>query len=381
MKKPLCFIFGLSVLMSCGGEQPKVDKIIEDGVEVVLNHFEPFQLKGQPSRLRLQEETRIDFEKAEYSGLGLKEPDLGGVDSKGNIFLIEYSPDSEYFIYKFNPDGRFSGKFGRKGQGPGEIQGIWSFLLEKNNNLSISDPSARKVVTLDSEGRLVKETKFAPGQLDVLPLPNGNFLARRYPKDDSEPRGIYLSLLGPDLKEAKLLDSYDLSEYAPGKKQFSFIVHFYWRVAGDKIYVGNGSRGYELQVWDINGNLLRKIRKEYRQVPYFDEFRLQTERAITAGDNSLVVAKEMLPVNSFFVDDAGRLFVMTYERGASPDEYIHDVFNSEGILTSRVSLGKYGILGPELNPLKATAINGRFYRLWYKESGFPELIVYQMMWE
>ena len=381
MNKPLCFILGLSVLISCGGEQPKVEKIIEDGVEVVLNNNEPYHLKGQPSRLRLQEETRIDFEKAEYSGLGLKEPDLGGVDSKGNIFLIEYSPDPEYFIYRFNPDGRFSGKFGRKGQGPGEIQGIWSFLLEKNDNLSISDPNARKVVTLDSEGRLVKETKFAPGQLDVLPLPNGKFLARRYPKDDSEPRGIYLSMLGPDLKEAKLLDSYDLSEYSPGKKQFSFIVHFYWRVAGDKIYVGNGSRAYELQVWDINGNLLHKIRKEYRHVPYFEEFRLQTERAIAAGDNSLVVAKEMLPVNSFFVDDTGRLFVMTYEQGASPDEYIHDVFNSDGILMARVSLGKYGILGPELNPLRAASINGRFYRLRFKESGFPELIVYRMMWE
>jgi hypothetical protein len=48
---------------------------------------------------------------------------------------------------------------------------------------------------------------------------------------------------------------------------------------------------------------------------------------------------------------------------------------------SRVSLGKYGILGPELNPLRATATKGRFYRLRFKESGFPELIVYRMIWE
>jgi hypothetical protein len=381
MKKAVCYFIGFGLLISCEGRRPHVDRIVEDGVEVILNHHEPYRLKGQPSHLRLEEETRIDFEKEEYSGLGLDEPYFVEVDSKGNIFIVEREADSEFFIYKFSPDGRFVSQFGRKGQGPGEVQGIWGILIDRNDNLSISDPNVNKVVTLDSEGRLIKETKIAPGVLDVLPLPNGNFLGRRYPKEDSDPRGMYLSLLDPEFKEIKLIDFYDLSDYAPGKKQVGFIVHFYWRVAGDLIYVGNGSRGYEIRVWDLKGNLLRKSRKEYRQVPYLEEFRLQTERIIAAGNKWLVVAKDMLPVNSFFVDDGGRLFAMTYEQGANPDEYIHDVFNSEGVLIARVPLGKYGILGRALNPLRATARNGRFYRLRFKESGFAELIVYRMMWE
>jgi hypothetical protein len=358
-----------------------VDKALEDAVEVVLNHLEPYQLKGQPSRLRLEEETRIDFEKEEYGDLGLREPDLVEVDSKGNIFIVEKFPDSEFFIYKFSPEGRFVGKFGRKGQGPGEVQGIWGILLDKNDNLNISDPNVHKIVTLDSEGRLIKETRIAPGLLDVLPLPNGNFIGRRYPEKDSDPRGMYLSLVDPEFKEIKLIDFYDLSEYAQGKKNIGFIVHFYWRVTGDRIYVSNGSRGYEIRVWDLDGNLLHKFRKEYRPVPYPEEFRLQTERIIAAGNKSILVAKEMLPVNSFFVDDAGRLFAMTYEQRANPDEYVHDVFNSDGVLIARVPLGKYGILGRALNPLRGTARNGRFYRLRFKESGYPELIVYRMVWE
>lgn len=381
MNKPLCFLVGISLLVSCGGRRTQVDKIMEEGVEVVLNHLEPYVLKGEASHLRLVEETRIDFEKDEFSDIGLKEPDIVEADSNGNIFVIEKFPDSEYFIYKFSPDGRFIMKFGRKGQGPGEAQGIVDLLFGKNDRLTITDPDVNKVVEFDTEGRLVKETKLAPGLFDVLPLPNGNFLGRRFPKNDSDPVGMYLSLLDPDFKEIKLIDFYDMSGFAPGKKFPGFIVHFYWRVAGDRIYVGNGSRGYEIRVWDLDGNLLRKFRKEFNPVAYPEEFRLQTEKIIAAGNKNLFVAETMPPTNSFFIDDAGRLFAMTYEHGASQDEYIHDVFNSDGVLIARVPLGKYGIMGRALNRQRATATNGRFYRLWFKESGYPELIVYRMVWE
>jgi hypothetical protein len=354
---------------------------MEEGVEVVLNHLEPYVLKGEASHLRLVEETRIDFEKDEFSDIGLKEPDIVEADSNGNIFVIEKFPVSEYFIYKFSPDGRFIMKFGRKGQGPGEAQGIVDLLFGKNDRLTITDPDVNKVVEFDTEGRLVKETKLAPGLFDVLPLPNGNFLGRRFPKNDSDPVGMYLSLLDPDFKEIKLIDFYDMSGFAPGKKSPGFIVHFYWRIAGDRIYVGNGSRGYEIRVWDLDGNLLRKFRKEFNPVAYPEEFRLQTEKIIAAGNKNLFVAETMPPTNSFFIDDAGRLFVMTYEHGARQDEYIHDVFNSDGVLIARVPLGKYGILGRALNRQRATATKGRFYRLWFKESGYPELIVYRMVWE
>ena len=41
MKKIVYLALILSVLLSCVHKQEKVDKTIEDGVEVVLNHLEP----------------------------------------------------------------------------------------------------------------------------------------------------------------------------------------------------------------------------------------------------------------------------------------------------------------------------------------------------
>jgi hypothetical protein len=382
VNKLLCLFVGMSFLISCGGKQPKVDKVIEDGVEVVLNHLEPYKLKGQPSQLDLEEETRIDFEKEEYSGLGLKEPDFAEADSQGNIYVVEQYSASGFFIYEFSPTGEFIKKFCKMGQGPGEIQGISGLFINKSGHILISDRSAGKLLEFDTAGDFVKETKAHHVMQEVVPLDNGNYIARRTAKDSSEGRHWFLCLFGPDFEELKKLDSVDMSAFVPGKPTAGTIISFHWRVADDRIYVGNEQRGYELLVYDLDGNLLRKIRKEYKPAPYAEEFKKQTEElAARQPAMNLVPRQDTPPFNSFFPDDEGRLFVMTYEKGQSQDDIIHDVFNKDGVLVARVRLGKYGILGRSLNPLRATAKNGRFYRVCFKENGYPELIVYRMMWE
>ena len=382
MRRPVSLFAGLILLIACGSKAPRVDKAYEDGVEVILNHLEPYQILGRPITCTVTEDLRIDLEKYECADLGLKEPDIVEADSKGNIFIVEKFPASEYFIYKFGADGRFIMKFGRKGQGPGEVQGIWDLMLDKSEHILVSDPSVNKIVEFGTEGRFIKEIRVKPGLREVLPLANGNYLARRNSWKASDANGMYLGLFSPDFEEAKTIDFYDMSDLTPGRKQPGIIVPFYWRVASDKIYAGNGRRGYEIRVYDLNGNLLRKIRKDYDPVAYPEEFRRQTEKLAAAQPNlNLFVLKDMPPFNSFFIDEAGRLFVMTYEQGEHGKGFIHDVFDADGIFIARIELGSYGILGRALNRLRATAANGRFYRLYFKENGYPELIVYRMLWK
>lgn len=382
MKRQICFLAGLSILVSCGARQPKVEKVTEDGVEVILNHFEPYGIKGQPAHLVLNEMTRIDFEKAEYSGLGLKAPDYAEADSQGNIYVVEQYSDSEYFVYKFSPAGVFLNKIGKRGQGPGELQGISSLVVDKNGHILISDRSAGKVVALDADGGLIKETKVRYVVQEVIPLENGNYIGRRTAKDPSESRQWFVCLFDADFEEIKKLDSFDMSAYVPGKPTPGTTISFYWRVVNGKIYIGNEQRGYELWVYDLEGNLIRKIRKDYKPVPYPEEFKRQTETlAARQPALKLIPRQDTPPFNSFFPDNEGRLYVMTYEQGTNKDEFIHDVFSKDGVLIARVPLGKYGILGRSLNHLRATASNGNFYRVAFKENGYPELIVYRMAWD
>ncbi len=85
------------------------------------------------------------------------------------------------------------------------------------------------------------------------------------------------------------------------------------------------------------------------------------------------------PFHYFLMDEKGRLYVMTYERGINPEEYMFDIFNPEGIFVGRKSLKGFSIL--EMPPLNIKIRNDHFYYIQEKESGFRQVEVYKMKWE
>ena len=85
----------------------------------------------------------------------------------------------------------------------------------------------------------------------------------------------------------------------------------------------------------------------------------------------------MPPFHSIFTDEEGRLFVMTYEKGENPGEFMYDIFDSNGVCTGRASLK---ILHDE-GGIYAKMKNGRLYCLNEKNTGYKELAVYRITWE
>ena len=106
-----------------GPKQEKIEKIIENGVEVVINHLEPYQIKGELSSLVLEEELSIDFASDEIGELGIADATNFEVASDGTIYFT-YSHKSDDLIFQFDQNGKFETSFGRKGQGFEEIQFI-----------------------------------------------------------------------------------------------------------------------------------------------------------------------------------------------------------------------------------------------------------------
>ena len=62
MKKFIYLILILSIFHNCASKQEKVERVIKDGVEVIVNHLEPYQIKNEP----------ITFMSEAFLGMGPK---------------------------------------------------------------------------------------------------------------------------------------------------------------------------------------------------------------------------------------------------------------------------------------------------------------------
>jgi len=363
----------LSFFICCVPNQEKVEKIMEDGVEVVLNHLEPYKIKGGPSNLLLEEELLIDMESKEIEETGLVDIDYFDIDSEGNIYIVTTGPKYK-LVFKFDREGKFISSFGGKGQGPGEVQFVLYFGIDSQDRVIISDHVNKKALFFSKDGGLIKETAYGLNFFSMFPLENEKYLFVRNLVDLENKRlSRSLRICNSKFEEREELDAYYYSDPSKGMRVSSPI--FEWRIFNRNIYAANEQRGYEILMYDLDGNLKRKIKREYTPLKYPEDLkkryieRYGTTRKLNFPDN-------LPPFQSFFGDDDGKLFVMTYEKGEKPGEYVFDVFNSEGVFVLRKNL----II---LNnwDLQAKAKRGCLYCVREKESGYKELVVYKMMWE
>ena len=367
------------MFVSCGQKQDKIEKIMEDGVEVVLNHIEPYKIKDKPSILNLEKEFSIDLARNDIGELGLAGVTTFDVDSEGNIYLVT-SRSKENCIFKFDASGNYIFSFGRKGQGPGEIQGFWKFGIDSKDNIIVSDRRNRKVLIFDKEGNPVKEVNYNPYIFGIFPLENGKYIGEWRIIDSSKDYFLMgFSLYSDELKEMKKMDVYQFpNPLKKGRRGVPSNPVFDWKISNGRIYTGNEDRGYEILQYDLEGNLLRKIRKEYSPVEVPEELKKELKDFYESVNTKVWFPKYMVPFDSFFSDDEGRLLVKTFEKGRNPEEYMYDIFNPEGIFIVRKSLKIHFWEGVEIY---AKARRNLLYCLQEKESGYRELVVYKMNWE
>ena len=376
MSKSLCILLGVGLLASCGGKAPQIDRIIEEGVEVVLNHLEPYKIKGQPTGISLEKVLSIDLERDDLARAGLLSGGEWDADNDGNIFVVGFK-NREKFIYRFNRSGLLTGSFARRGQGPGELLGP-SLSGVYGGEIALSDFIGLKYIVYDLDGQVLREKRLEhPDRL--APLGNGKFVAFGPQPDLATAKAFYyaLTLCDAMFNELKVLDRYE--HPSDDSRLYPF---FMWRVSGDRIIVANEARGYELWIYDLDGSLIRKIRKEYRPIRVTEEIKeaiLGPDYRKSESPHSRYFPDPLPPLNQFFTDNQGRIFVMTYEPGAHPGEYIWDIFNPDGVFIARASLdilwaGLY--LGSRYTFIK----NGQLYFHRVKESGYHELIVSDVTW-
>lgn len=396
MKKIILLVVTLFLLFFCKHSKDEIERVIEDGVEVIVNHLEPYKIKGEPVTLHLEEEFMIDFEREDFTEIGINEIAGFDVDSDGNIYF-RLSSSSESYIYKFDAKGKFLFSFGRRGQGPGELEFPRYFRVNELDQIVVSDSRRNKLFLFEKNADIIKEISLASNHRIATLLENGRILAMDSTFNWEEGRTDFpVILCNEDLEEIKMLhpgrSMPNLSFAIKANCLRLYLDYNVWKISRRLIYVGNYGQGYEFLIYDTEGNLSRKIRKEYHKVKVPDQVKDKIVYWLSKNLDGFEKVKNKIyfpefypPFQFFFLDEKGRLYVMTYERGDSPNGFIYDIFNPDGLFIGRIELDNYGNLAtsPIINPLPLDVVakNSRIYCLREKESGYKELVVYKMRWE
>jgi len=381
MKKKFYLFFIIAILPFCSPESRQVERSVEDGVEVVKNHLEPYNLRGESSYFSMEKELSIDFGSQEMGELGIADAIDFEVDSKGNIYFF-YTGNKGDSIFQFDSHGRYLISFGTIGQGPGEIQYIVWTGIDSKDNVIVSDNGNRKILIFSDDGTLVKEIPF-PSKVGLLyPLENGNFfgLWTRTPSPSDKYMYVWaFSLYDPRFEEIKLLDTQKVYDFnALGTRGIISRPFNTQRFSKDHIYLACEDRGYEILKYDFDGKLIQKIQKEYRPVAVSEEIMKERNKRYEPFGEKLWFPKHWLPMGSFFLDDKGQIFVKTFEKGENPDEHIFDIFNPDGVFSGRKAMN---VLTFGDAYVCAKARGGRLYCFQEKSDGFREFNVYRMMWK
>jgi len=329
------------------------------------------------SRFNLQEILRLDTENKSLIDKGLLDIYRFTVDNEGNIYIL-YKRNQGDMIFMLDQRGRILRSFGRKGQGPGELENPEEILLSPEGNLFVQDIGNGKLTIFNKEGTFIELKRLSPEITLVSSLSNGNFLGLEpiYGGDVNQ-WGLTLNYYDANFKKIRELDRLTFPNPVASKIIEASPHVIICRVSGDRIYSAYPERGYEFLVFDLKGEFIRKISVKAKSRNSMELYKKIIERDY--GDLikfgvKLNYPKSALPFYSYFTDENGYLFVMTYEPGKKPGEYMYDVISPEGKLVNKVSLGPYFSAGNIL----AKVLGNHLYLVREKESGEKELVVYKI---
>jgi len=334
-------LFLLGFLVSGGpgylfGQKASVQ--IENGVTVVRNPENPVARDGRPVAIRLVEDLVL--------GSGAFSPETSF--SAATFVLVD---DEDHFIVFDNKDvsirifdksGRFLRKFGKRGQGPDEIQAAMGMMLSGGKDIVIVDAGNNRLAFYSQDGTCLKRTPLIKANPNFPVMDSrGNFYGAAF--EFAEKVSLNLFKFGPDGKPLSTLGSIPMpreNELPP----FELMERFVFQIRPDDALVWAGNFRYELNVAAPDGKILRRItrnalpEKVTRRILDKEFKRRFPDRTLPESMPIPSHYPKYFPyLDSILCDEEGRLFVSTLE-GYGSGSKKYDVFDLDGFYIARFAL-------------------------------------------
>jgi hypothetical protein len=353
----LLFIF---VFSACQKTEWKGSYQIQDGVTIVKNPREPLYAE---MRLDLEEELSIngisetgDFIFAEVSSLA--------VDKNEKIFICDRK---EANIKIFDRSGSFLKTIGGRGQGPGEMSDPGRVCVSNNNEIVVLDFQNRCLLFFSHEGKYIKTLNSRGMLLLGLRLDSkGNFIVSTLKLSQSFPEYELMKFnphLNPLFKIGSMPYQQNYSALNPFAPGYTYAVD-----QNDNIVYGYPDK-YEIQIFSPQGEILKKITKEYDAVRVTD-----TEKEEENSNAPSFVSFDFPDTHSAFqsilVDEEGKIFVKTWNKENSRKGFYYDIFDSQGRYTAKIFF----------EAMPSLFKNHKLYAIEEEEGGFQIVKRYGMTW-
>lgn len=306
------------------------------------------------------------------------------VVKNNKLYIAEGAIFSVYSIY----DQKLLHKFGKKGEGPGElieIPHIPNKISVQKGNIFVT--GIGKAISFSKTGKFISEFKTTQSVFQLIPAGN-NFIAKEFAQSkDGKTRYMTITLYNSDMKKLKELyrQPFVQQQGSPGivldmTMEFVSIV-----ITEEKIFLEESPKGFLIEVFDLNGNKLYDIEKKYTKIPVTAKDREEQENKLKNDPQVKQTANRMggwnemkkfikMNFSAYFppikgIEASGdRLYVRTYNMKDGKDEYI--VMDLKGNVKKKVYISSS--FEPSINSQIAggrlsSIDNGKLYYLLENE--------------
>lgn len=315
------------VTLSCSQKEIEWKGTIkeEDGVTVIENTGVGLWGKEASEKIIFEENLSLGVEEGDENYMFFGRVCIA-VDERLNIYVLDIK---NYRLLKYDKDGNFIWKTGRQGQGPGEFQAPRDLALSPNGEIVILD-SRSSIKFYNKTGSFLDLRKLNKTYWDLMYLPDGNLLLITVIEDQLGVGADYYS------NELKFIKEYPI-EYLYGPK-LPYLGGTSDRAIscfGDRIYHSLPDK-YEIREYDLEGNMLRKIKRKINLSPFKLNKKKGVLKSITMRDISgpCFKYKDQIFINS----------ICYFEEGTGRVENL-DFFDNEGKYLGSYTLPKNNYFG------------------------------------
>jgi len=308
--------------------------------EIIENPAKPLN-KNAGRILRLEEMFRISDEGGDFYFMSPR--------------IVKVAPDGSIFIYdreqllRFDENGKFIYNYFKKGQGPGELENLTSYVLLKDS-LIIHSRSPDKLIYYNYDGKLQDEISLQKisNRLRLHFFRDGifYFIKSEFPRTDKGSEVMdwdhILVSLSKDSDSLHEHANFPIKTFVTGGGAAVSDLGVYTALVKDQFLFVTHTSEYMLHIFDLDSNrLIRSMTRKYKRVKRPKD--QQSSVIISAGKRFEAPSSEYLSDVGQIVEFNDNLWARTSTKDKE-GRYLYDVYDIKGAYLDSFYLTVNGIL-------------------------------------